>query len=278
MKLMLITDLEAVAGVLNYDDWCHPGGRYFDKAKRLLTLEVNAAVDGFFAGSATEVMILDGHGQGGIDPELLDERAQLQRGAEAGYPMGLDDSFAGVGWIGQHAKVGTDYSHLTHTQGFHYIDLAINGTSIGEYGQIAFCAMEMSVPCILACGEKAFCLEASALTPGVVGVWVKRGLRADGLEHMDAEEYRRAKEAAVHLAPLRARTVIREGATRAALRLREQPDSFSYPDLKPPFVRTARFRKEGDRQPWSARDEHPESITELLNMPFTPSPEEAPQA
>ena len=102
---------------------------------------------------------------------------------------------------------------------------------------------------------------------------VKRGLKQDGLEQLDAEQYRRAKEAAVHLAPRRARAVIREGATRAAMRLREQPDSFSYPDLKPPYVRTARFRKEGERQPWSARDEHPNSITQLLNMPFTPAPD-----
>ena len=65
MKLMLITDLESVAGVLNYDEWCGPWGSYFDQGKRLLTHEVNAAVDGLFAGRATEVTVLDGHGNPG---------------------------------------------------------------------------------------------------------------------------------------------------------------------------------------------------------------------
>ena len=270
MKLMLITDLEAVAGVLNYDDWCAPTGRYFDKAKRLLTEEVNAAVDGFYAGGATDVRVLDGHGEGGVDPELLDERADLQRGSAAGYPLGLDAGFAGVGWVGQHAKAGTDYSHLTHTQSFGYLDLVINNISIGEYGQIALCAMELGVPCVLACGEKAFCAEAAQLTPGVVQVAVKEGLQPDGLKHLDMEQYRQAKQSAIHLSPRRARTLIREGATRAALRLREQPDSFSYPDLRPPYIRTAHFRRDGLKEPWSARDEHSTSIAELLNLPFTP--------
>lgn len=181
MKLMLITDLEFVAGVLNYG-WCGRWGSYFDQGKRLLTHEVKAAVDGLFAGCAIEIIILDGHGQGGIDPEILDGRAQLQRRSEAGYPLGLNAGIAGFGWIGQHAKAGTDYSHLTHTQSFNYIDLTINGISISEYGQVAFCAMELGIPCVLAFGEKAFCSKASELTPGVVEVAVKRGLlNQDGL-------------------------------------------------------------------------------------------------
>ncbi len=77
MKLMIMTDMEGVAGMLNFEDWCVPDGRYYDKGKRLLTLEVNAAIEGFFHGGATEIVVVDGHGNGGIDPELLDERAQL---------------------------------------------------------------------------------------------------------------------------------------------------------------------------------------------------------
>ena len=265
-----MTDMEGVAGVLNHDDWVVPGGRFYEKGQRLLTEEVNAAVDGLFEGGASEIIVVDGHGHGGIDPELLDERAKLQRGSCGGWPSGLDSSFNGFCCVGQHAKAGTDYSHITHTQWFNYIDLAINGVSIGEYGQMALCAMELGVPSILACGEDALCNEAAQLTPGVVTVGVKEGLLPDGLDHLDTNQYRAAKLGALHLSPKRAQELIREGAARAARRLKSDPQSFHYPDLKPPYVRTARFRKDGDQPAWTARDEHPDSIIALMNMPFTP--------
>ena len=270
MKIMVMTDMEGCAGILNHDDWVLPEGRFYGQGRRLLTEETSAAVAGLLEGGATEVVVADGHGAGGIDPELLDERAQLLRGpTHPVWPFGLDESYDGIGWVGQHAKAGTPYSHITHTQWFNYIDLAVNGISIGEYGQLALCAMELGVPSILACGEQAFAEEAAALTPGVVTAAVKRGLLPDGLDHLSVDEYRRAKLGAIHLSPRRARMLIRDGAARAARLLRAEPQSFRYPTLAPPYVRTARFRSAGDAPPHSARDEHPSSIIALMNMPFT---------
>lgn len=96
-------------------------------------------------------------------------------------------SFTALAFVGQHAKAGAPCSHITHTQWFNYIDLTINGISIGEYGQLALCAMELGVPTIFACGEKALAEEAEKLTPGVVTVVVKRGILPDGLEHLDTD-------------------------------------------------------------------------------------------
>ena len=55
MKILMMTDLEGVAGILNFVAWCTPEGRYYDKAKRLLTQEVNAAAKGFFDGGVEAV-------------------------------------------------------------------------------------------------------------------------------------------------------------------------------------------------------------------------------
>ncbi len=270
MKILLMTDMEGVAGVLDHDEWVTREGRFYDKGLRLLTEEVNAAVRGLYAGGAEDVLVVDGHGQGGIDPEILDEGARLLRGhPEEVWPWGLDRGFDGLAFVGQHAKAGTPYSHITHTQGFNYIDLAINGVSIGEYGQLALCAMELGVPTILACGENALAREAEALTPGVVCVSVKEGLLPDGLEDLDTAAYGSAKLSAIHLAPPRSRMLIREGARQAAETLASHPGSFGYPDLSPPYVRTARFRARGDAPGWQARDEHPSSIIELMGMGFT---------
>ena len=270
MKIMLMTDLEGVAGVLNAEDWIFAGGRYHSKGIRLLTEEVNAAVDGLLEGGATDVIVADAHGGGAIDPELLDERAQLQRGrTDPIWPGILDSSFDGLGFVGQHARAGTPYSHLTHTQTFKSAGLEINGISIGEYGQLALCAMELGVPTILACGEKALTQEAAALTPGVVAVAVKRGLLPDGLDELSAEDYAAAKLSAIHLSPGRARALIRQAALEAITKLKSDPPPFRYPELSPPYVRVARIRRDEGGRPHTARDEHPSSIIALMNLPAT---------
>ncbi len=272
MKILIMTDMEGCAGVLNHDDWVMRTGPFYDKGLRLLTMEVNAAIEGFYAEGATEVMVVDGHGQGGIDPELLDERAWLKRGIDhrtrGGW--GLDRTCSALAFVGQHAKAGTPFSHITHTQWFDHIDMTINGLSIGEYGQLALHAMELGIPTILACGEEALAKEAEALTPGVVTVAVKRGtLPDDGMEHLDTDAYRAAKLSAEHRSPTVARRMIREGAIMAMRKLKENPESFGYPHLRPPYVREVRLRGRNGQPGWRARDEHPTSLAAVIDAPYT---------
>ena len=267
MKLMLMTDMEGVAGILNHDDWVLPAGRFYEEGRRLLTSEVNAAIDGFLAGGVDDILVVDGHWTGGIDAGLLDKRASLMaESGEAMWPWGLDGSFDGLAFVGQHAKAGTPYSHITHTQGFEYIDLRLNGISIGEYGQLALCAKELGVPTVFACGEEALAEEAKALTPGVVTVGVKRGTLADGFDELDADAYGKAKLDAVHLPPERVRTLVREGALMAAEKLAQASSSFTYPDISPPYEAVAEFRRNGDTPVHSARYKHPDSIIGVMNM------------
>lgn len=273
MKIAVMTDMEGVAGVLNHDDWVCPSGRHYLEGRRLLTLEVNAAADGLAAGGATEIVVIDGHGYGGIEPGLLDGRAQLLRGAPCPvWPWGLDRTFAGLAFVGQHAKAGTAFSHITHTQWFDHIDMTVNGVSIGEYGQLALCAMELGVPTILACGEQALVGEAEFLTPGVIGVAVKRGLLPDGLDGLDTNAYRAAKLSALHIAPARVRELIREGARLAMEKLRAEPGRFRYPALKPPYERAVRLRADGKTPARVLRQSHPDSLIALMNMPYPPPP------
>ena len=267
MKLMLMTDMEGVAGILNHDDWVLPDGEFYEQGRRLLTEEVNAAIDGFCAGGIDEIVVIDGHWTGGIDDQILDKRASVIRDAgEDMWPWRLDSSYDGLAFVGQHARAGTPYSHITHTQGFEYIDLRLNGISIGEYGQLALCAMELGVPTILACGEQALSDEAEQLTPGVVTVSVKEGTLPDGLDHLDADAYGRAKLEAEHLPPEEVRTLIREGALVAGERLSKEPSSFRYPRIAPPYEIVAEFRNSGDIPAHKECYRHPDSIIGVLNM------------
>ncbi len=55
-----------MAGVVTFEQDSYSDGKYYETAKRLLTAEVNAAVDGLMAAGAEEVVVIDGHGPGGI--------------------------------------------------------------------------------------------------------------------------------------------------------------------------------------------------------------------
>jgi len=214
------------------------------------------------------VVVADGHGAGGIDPERLDPRAFLLRGwdSAAPYPFGLDSSFHGIGWVGQHAKAGTPFSHITHTGWFHVRDQQVNGLSIGEFGALALCAMELGVPCILACGEAAFAREAEALTPGIITASVKEGTLPDGLDHLSEEEYRKAKLGALHLSPQVARKRIRSAALKAARKLKRSRRGFCFPSLLPPYKLEVFLRQRGDQPPTTLVKVHPTSLIALFNQ------------
>lgn len=271
-KIYVMTDLEGVAGVENSQDWCLDDGRYYDRAKELLTLEVNAAVAGLFAGGAREVVVSDGHGPGGIDPELVDPRIELVRGWPNGWPLELDASFDALAFVGQHAKASSLGAHLCHTQNMRHIDFSVNGVSIGEFGQLVLCASELGVPVIFGSGDLAFTREAQALVPGIGTVAVKRGLRkADRGDTLDDGAYRRHNAAAIHVPPSRARGMIRAGARRAMGRARKQ--SFGLVPLTPPFDRMVILRPtEGHPTKEISGERHPSSVIALLNMPYDPKP------
>ncbi len=270
MKLYICTDMEGCAGILNHDDWVLPTGRWYNKGISILTAEVNAAIAGFFEGGATEIVVLDGHGAGGIDPLQLDERARLLRGqtTQSGVYFGLDGSFQGLAFVGQHAKAGTPRSHITHTGWFNTINETINGISVGEFGEIVLCAAERGIPTIFGAGEQAFTLEAQALTPGVITVAVKEGLLEDGLDHLTEDQYRSAKLTALHLHPHEACRRIRAGARQAAEQLVRIPGAFHSPSIKPPFERIMHLRAKGDQSPWTGRAIHPTSVADLLRLPL----------
>ena len=272
MRIYVMTDLEGVAGVINFEDWCTPKSRYYETAKMLLTEEVNAAVDGFFTAGATAITVADGHGHGAINPVLLDPRVELLRGWPAGWPLLLDSSYDAVSFVGQHAKAGTEYAHLAHTQGFSYLDLSVNGASIGELGQFAMCASELGVPVIFCSGDQALCHEARELLPCVETVAVKRGTTQGRGDELDSEAYACRNTSAIHLHPTRARAAIREVAERAVDRARAE--RLGVLDLVSPFERVATFRQGATMPRTIAREVHPASVSALMNMSFDRKPVE----
>lgn len=267
MRIFVVTDMEGVCGVINHDDWVTPTSQNYEEGRRLLTLEINAAVEGFCAAGATEILVADGHGAGGINQAYLDKRTLLQRGFPGPYPFGLDRSFDALAWVGQHAKAGTPLAHIAHTGWFNVLDYRVNGVSVGELGQIAYCGAALGVRTIFASGDEALTKEAAALLPGIETVSVKRGLVSGSGDEYDTEGYRNRNLAAVHLHPEKARELIRAGAERALRRLVAKKDSFPLLRMDPPFRRKVWYRPNGSTPAYRAVAEHATDFIAMMNGP-----------
>jgi D-amino peptidase len=211
MKVYVLTDLEGVAGVVRWDH-CSTDGRYYQRSKRLLCAEVNAAVEGALEAGATEIIVWDGHGSGGLEPEWLHPEAKLLFGRGAPKALGLDDSFDAMFVIGQHAMNLTEQANLCHSYSSRGIyRMTLNGVEIGELGMRAILAGYFDIPTVLVTGDDKVCLEAQAILPHSERVAVKIST---------------GRQSALCLHPSKAREAIKAGAQRALETLDQQEPYF----------------------------------------------------
>lgn len=214
MKILMGTDLEGVAGVVSFSEQTYADAKYYERAKRLLTAEVNAAVEGLLAVGVDEVLVMDGHGPGGICFEDLHPRARLLHGR----PLAPHERLAAVAseydacvMIGQHAMAGVETGNQAHTQSSRTIDhISLNGQRIGEIAQFALYYGALGLPLIFLSGDQAACAEVRALIPEVTAVWVQQGL---------------SRHCAISLSAPEAHRRIREGIQAAVQAYRNHPIS-----------------------------------------------------
>jgi D-amino peptidase len=205
MKIFISADIEGVAGVVSPLQ-TRRGESEFAQGRRLMTLEVNAAIEGAFMEGATEVVVCDAHADmQNLLPELLDERARLVRGAirESLQMEGFDDTFDAVFITGAHAAAGTQRGVLDHTWvSASVFEIQLDGIAMNEAILNAHVAGHDGVPVVLVTGDDVTVRQTQEYLEHVVGVEVKRGI---------------SRYAAESLHPTTAQERIREGA-REALR------------------------------------------------------------
>jgi len=235
-SVFMLTDLEGVAGVVAFEEQTYPTGKYYDDAKRLLTAEVNAAVDGLMAAGVEEVIVCDGHGPGAICFEDLHPQAKLLHGR----PITTSQMLAAVSRcdagviVGQHAMAGVQDSNLSHTFNSRAIAWKkINGELFGEIAAFAIYAGTFGVPVIALTGEHAACREIDALIPNVKTVNVKEAL---------------GRTCAISISAMESRRLIREGM-EAAVRQHQQTPVAPIKREGPFVVQTCYYTTElADRQ------------------------------
>src|SRR5690606_19146138 len=146
MKILISADMEGTAGVSSWVQVTPAEGRSarptssaeYERARRRMTREVNAAIEGAFDGGATDVIVTDAHGgKRNLVPDELDRRARFVTGTdnELGMMQAIDEEgIRAVFFTGYHAKAGTPGGPLAHTSTGWVHDVRVDGISMGEYG------------------------------------------------------------------------------------------------------------------------------------------------
>ena len=272
MKVYVMTDMECVAGVVTLPEYCLPGpvnkygraegGRYYEHARDLATMEVNAAVEGLLEGGATEVLVRDGHGHVGLNPSLIHEKARILTGKGQVPPCGLDGSFDAAIMLGQHAKANTDGGHLCHSYSFFRNETILNGVHHAEIAFFMNMCSYFDVPVIMICGDVAACEEARELVPSIETVAVIEGQKRGSARGMTVQQALDFNVAAIHVPPVRARRMIKDGARRC-LRKIATVERFK---IDPPYEYARINRPDGNGQVLQAVNRS-DDFVELLAQP-----------
>ncbi|KAB8313448.1 aminopeptidase [Erwinia endophytica] len=179
MKIFISADIEGIAGVMRPEQ-CSPGHAEYQLARGLMEQEVNAAIDGAFAGGASEVVVADSHAQmTNLRAENMDPRARLVQGKPRGLSMveGLQQlRYDGMIFVGYHSAAG-ESGVLAHTiNGRAFYRVKINGEVMGESDIYAAMGAERDTPLWLVTGDDTLEKWIAHYYPSVDYVRVKRAI------------------------------------------------------------------------------------------------------
>jgi len=225
MRIYISADIEGITGVVHTAQSAWPGGDY-ERARKWMAEDVNAAIDGALKAGATYIVVNDAHGDmRNLIINDLHPASNLISGRPKDVSMlhRLDDSFDLVFFIGYHARTGKRDGIINHTySGAVVSELQLNGRVMGETGLNAATAGELGVPVGLVTGDSATAQEALDLLGVVETVAVKEGS---------------GRYVALCKHPDQARREIREAAERAV----QKAGSFSPFRLSTPIELQLRF-------------------------------------
>jgi D-amino peptidase len=183
MRVYISVDMEGVAGVVHEDqtdpiDPRHAGD--YNRFRRLMTNEANAAIAGALEAGAKAVLVNDSHWlMRNLLAEELNPVAELLSGGPKRLSMveGIDGGFDAAMFIGYHARAGTRNATIDHTYTSRVYEARLNGKPVGELALNAAMAGVHGVAVALVSGDQALAAEAKALLgAGVETVIVKEAV------------------------------------------------------------------------------------------------------
>lgn len=194
-KIYILTDLEGISGVFKFKQTREKDTPQNIQACEYFMDDLSAVIRGLQDGGATEILVLDGHGNQCVIPHMMEEGIKYITGVPRPGPLyGLDDSFDGIVQLGAHAMMGVPDGVLAHTQSSRSENRYwYNGVECGELVQIATIAGYYDVPTILVTGDVATCMEAEHFFgKNCVTVAVKEGIAREAAILYPFKETRKA--------------------------------------------------------------------------------------
>lgn len=221
VKVLISVDMEGITGVVTGEQ-IGPTGFEYQRAREWMTAEAVAAVEAAKESGATEVVVVDAHGNG---QNLLIERFPADVRIIRSWPRplsmmeGIDSSFAAVVFIGYHSATTNPRGVRAHTiSSATFAAVVINGAPMAESGINAAIAGHFGVPVVMVSGDDAAVAEVQQTAPGVEGAVVKRAISfhsANTLTPAAGQALIREKVRA----GMAKRSTIRPAALRGPLRL-----------------------------------------------------------
>lgn len=197
--------MEGCATLVHWDE-VRPGASIaYERARALMTDEVNAVLAGAFAAGAARAIVNDSHStMRNLLIERLDPRATLVSGRIKPNFMleGLTRGSAVAFFIGYHGAIGDADAVMGHTYSPRVIyECRLNGTPVGELPINAAFAGHYDVAVGLVSGDATTLREARRVLPWALTVETKRSLSYFAADcrspHDVCDELRNAAEQAV---------------------------------------------------------------------------------
>jgi len=201
MRVYISVDMEGITGVVHTTQ-TSPGERDYERFRRIMTREANAAIQGALDGGAAEILVNDSHGpMTNLLIEDLHPAARLLSGRPKPHGMmqGIGPGYDAAFFIGYHSRHGTTASVLDHTwSSATIVHAELNGRPVCEGDLNAGLAGEFDVPVALVTGDETYCRQQQELLgEDLPVVAVKTSVGRFAADSLSLEEaHRRIREAA----------------------------------------------------------------------------------
>jgi len=184
-RILIYHDMEGLSGE---DDWrmfnfSHP--EQYNVGRELLTADINAVIEGLYLGGAGVVNVVDAHGSGNPDPDVLlaklDPRAKMVE-RDASFRQYVDivapNTYDAIVCVGMHAKTGSGgFASHTYTLG---MDIIMNEKSLTETELVGYSWGRVGVPVIMVSGDDKLAGDLKTM-PWIEYVTVKNATSASSV-------------------------------------------------------------------------------------------------
>ena len=183
-KVFISADMEGISGISGSDQLSATGAEY-NRSRKMMADDVNAAVRGARRGGAGDIVVNDSHGSmRNLRLEDLEKDVRLISHSfkRSGMMEGLDESFDAVIFVGYHAKAGNPGGLFAHTGSGVLRDVRVNGQSLGEGGLNTMVAAWYGVPVALITGDDVAVKQVAEVATSARTVSVKRAINPRAVE------------------------------------------------------------------------------------------------